>query len=128
MNNINKLTRTKVLETISILALACVAIGLIFGFKGLLYIALILLVIGNFFKGLSIKIASVWLKFAYFVGNINSKIILTLIFFLFLTPIAILYRAVKGDFMKIRRSNNPSRSYWIEKNQKYKSKDLENVW
>ena len=128
MNNINsKITREKALETISILALACVAIGLIFGFKGLLYIALILLVIGSFFKGLSARIARVWLKFAHFIGNINSKIILTLIFFLFLTPIAILYRIVKGDTMKLRKSN-PSRSYWIERNQKFKSKDLENVW
>ena len=113
----NKITHSKALETISIIALACVAIGLIFGFKGLLYIALILLVIGNFFKGLSIKIARVWLKFAYFIGNINSKIILTLIFFLFLTPIAILYRIVKGDFMILRKSK-PSRSYWIEKIQR----------
>ena len=123
----DKITRSKSLETISILALACIAAGLIFGFKGLLYIALILLVIGSFFKGLSIKIARVWLKFAHFIGNINSKIILTLIFFLFLTPIAILYRVIKGDNMNLRRSN-PSKSYWIEKNQKYKPKDLENVW
>jgi hypothetical protein len=66
------------------------------------------------------------MKFAYILGTVNSKIILTLIFFLFLTPIAFLYRTVKGDFMKLRKGG--SSSYWTEKNHQYEPKDMENVW
>ncbi|OGW40700.1 MAG: hypothetical protein A2Y97_07585 [Nitrospirae bacterium RBG_13_39_12] len=118
----------KALETISILALACVALGLLFEMKVFFYVALVLLFIGIFVKKLSLIIAKGWLKFAHVLGTINSKIILTLIFFLFLTPIAVLYRIVKGDFMRLRKSSVYSKSYWIEKNHKYVSKDLENVW
>jgi hypothetical protein len=118
----------KALETICILALACIALGLLFELKVLFYAALLLLFIGAFFRKLSLIIARGWLKFAHVLGTVKSQVILTLIFFLFLTPIAVLYRIVKGDFMKLKRSKGHSKSYWIEKDHHYVSKDLENVW
>ena len=125
MDNVDN--RHKALETMSVLALACIAIGLIFRLNVFFYLATCLLLIGIFFKGLSVIISNGWLKFAQFLGFINARIILTLIFFLFLTPIAFLYRMLHGDFMNIKR-NSDQKTYFVERNHEYKPKDFENVW
>lgn len=123
-----KLSDYKALETVSVLAMAGIVMGFVFRLKIFFIVSFVLLLTGIFFKRLSLLIAQGWLKFAYVLGTINSKIVLTLIFFLFLTPIAFLYRVIKGDFMRLRKGNGHSKSYWVEKNHQYKSKDLENVW
>jgi hypothetical protein len=117
--------RYKVLETISILSLACMILGYLFTNR-LFYLACTLLFIGLFAKKLSAKIAHGWLKFATVIGTINSTIILYIIFFFFLTPLAFLYRKSKGDFMNIK--NNRLISYWHERNYHYKPEDFENSW
>jgi len=125
MNNGNN--RQNALETMSILALACIIIGLIFKLQAFFYAALCLLVIGVFLKSLSVIISDGWLKIAQFLGFINARIILTLIFFLFLTPIACLYRLFHGDFLSIKR-NDSIKSYFVERDHEYVPKNLDNVW
>ena len=42
------------------------------------------------------EVAAAWLKFAEVLGRINSFILLSVVFYVFLTPVALLYRAVAG--------------------------------
>jgi hypothetical protein len=117
----------KALEAMNILALACIVFGLIFKLQVFFYAASCLLVIGVFFGRLAIIITAGWLKFAYFLGFINTRIILTLIYYLLLTPIAYIYRLLHGDFLNIKR-NTSLKSYFVERNHAYEPKDFENVW
>jgi hypothetical protein len=118
----------KALETLAVLALACLAAGLFFDVQALLVAALILLFAGLFLKRLSMRIAEIWLRFAGLIGAVNSRIILTLIFYMVLTPLALVYRLFHGDFMKIRRLDDPGRSYWSRRDHQYNPRDLGNVW
>jgi len=118
----------KALETLAVLSLVCLAAGLFLDVPALLIAALILLFTGLFLKRLSIRIAEMWLRFAGFIGAVNSRIILTLIFYVVLTPLASVYRLFHGDFMKIRRQDDPGRSYWSRRDHQYNPKDLGNVW
>jgi len=118
----------KALETLAVLSLVCLAAGLFFGMTAFLVAALTLLFTGLFLKRLSMRIAEVWLRFAGLIGAINSRIILTLIFYLVLTPLAFVYRLFHGDFMKIRRQDDPGRSYWTRRDHQYNPRDLGNVW
>jgi hypothetical protein len=117
----------KNLETMSILAAASLVFGLVLKIQILLYLALAFLIIGTFIKSLAGLIARGWLAFAHVLGTINSKIILSLIFFLFLTPLALAYRLFHGDFMKIKKSPG-SASYFTLRDHLYSAKDLENIW
>lgn len=116
----------KSLETMSVLALASIIFGLIFRQNSLLYMAASFLFIGLFLKALSARISQIWLRFALIIGEINSKILLSLIFFLFLTPISFLYRLAKGDVMNLKHTK--SGSLWHERNHLYKPDDLDKVW
>jgi hypothetical protein len=116
----------RALETVSILALACIALGFLLKRQEFFYAAMGLLLIGIFARRVSVIISDTWLKFASILGKINTLVILTLIYFLVLFPLAIIFRFVKGDFMNIGR--NSSKTFWIERNHKFSPEDLKKPW
>lgn len=67
----------------------------------------------------------VWFKIAEVLGWINSRILLSLLYYIFLTPISLLYRIFKKNSLDIKA---PSKSIYEERNHIYSSKDLDNPW
>ena len=53
----------------------------------------------------------VWMKFAGALGYVNSRIILSVMYYGVLTPVGLLMRAAGRDPLNRRRK--PSESYWI---------------
>ena len=68
-----------------------------------------------------------WMKLAMLLGKINSTILLTLIFFVLLTPIAWLYRLFNKDPLQLKKNFNKP-SYFISRNHTYTKADLEKMW
>lgn len=67
-----------------------------------------------------------WLKLALGLGWINSRILLTVIYFIFLLPIAWLSRLFTNDPLKLKTKNEPS--LYLTRDHLYKKEDLENIW
>jgi hypothetical protein len=128
----NELTREKVLETIGVLALACLVVGHLAKRPGLkvgsLAAATLLLAVGLFVKPAGALIARAWLKFGGLLGAVNSRIILGAIFYLFLTPIALLARLTRGDFLHLKKRAGADRSYWHARNHAYTAEDISKLW
>jgi len=59
---------------------------------------------------------------------VNSRILLGAIFYLFLTPIAILARVTRGDFLHLKKRSGADRSYWQARNHTYTAEDLSKLW
>jgi len=53
-----------------------------------------------------------WMKFARFLGRVMTTVILTLTFYLMITPIGLLKRLFAGDALK-RKFDRKASSYWI---------------
>jgi hypothetical protein len=127
-----ELTREKVLETIGVLALACLVVGHLAkrpGLKtGFLAAAALLLALGLFVKPAGALIARAWLTFGGALGAVNSRIILGAIFYLFLTPIALLARLTRGDFLHLKKRAGADRSYWHARNHAYSAEDIGKLW
>jgi Saxitoxin biosynthesis operon protein SxtJ len=121
-----KPTLIKTYETICILAFFSIAAGLWFQRPGLFYAALLFLFLVLFIKKAAAWLAWGWLQFSHFIGTVNTKIILTLIFFLILTPIAFLYRLFYGDSLNIRHKTNDST--WHHRDYTYQKSDLDKAW
>jgi hypothetical protein len=117
----------KNLETMGVLCAAALVFGLLLKIQALLYIALALLLTGLFVKGLAALITRVWLKFAEILGGINTRIILTVVFYVLLTPIAVIYRMVHGDFMGLKRRER-AETYFSQREHAYAPRDLTNPW
>ena len=73
------------------------------------------------------KIVWGWYKLAEGLGYVSSRVLLSFIFFIFLTPLALMYRLTrKKDVLQLQRKSGGS--YFTERNHLYVKKDLERMW
>ena len=82
-------------------------------------IAVIFLTLGFMNSRLLTPLNILWFKFGIFLGKIVSPIVMGVIFFFVVTPIAILMRISKKDLLNLKFNNKET--YWIKKSN-YKSK------
>ena len=62
-----------------------------------------------------------WIKFGELLGKIIAPIVMSIVFFLIVTPIGLVLKIVKKDLLKLKFNNN--KSYWIEKSKTIESMD-----
>ena len=85
-------------------------------------IAFIFLILGCINSKLLTPLNILWFKFGIFLGKIISPLVMGLIFFFVVTPIAILMRICKKDLLNLKF--NKQVSYWVKKtNHKSKMKN-----
>ena len=117
----------EVFKTIQVLALASITAYWIFHAGWLLIIAAILLASGIFVSRLAQVIARGWLYFARFLGTVNTKILLSIVYYVFLTPIALLRRFINKEFVHYFRKRHSS-TYYHDVNTNYDRKSFEKMW
>ena len=78
-----------------------------------LLISLLFLILGIINSKVLSPLNKVWFKFGIFLGKIISPIIMGIIFFFVVTPIAFLMKILKKDLLNLKYNKNSS--YWIEK-------------
>ena len=78
-----------------------------------LIISLFFLVLGLINSKILSPFNKLWFKFVIFLGKIISPFVMSIIFFLVVTPIGILMRILKKDLLSLKKNNN--KSYWVEK-------------
>jgi hypothetical protein len=61
---------------------------------------------------------NLWTQFGIILGKIISPIVMGLVFFVVVTPIGLLVRIFKKDFMCLKRGTS---SYWINRENKLQS-------
>ncbi len=118
--------REKNLETILTISTGLLILYLIFDVKLLLAFAIVISIVGLFLEFLSSRITWLWMNLAIFLGRINSKILLTLVFFIFLVPIAFVYRIFNKDVLKLKR--NKHGTHYFNRDHEFSSKDFDNIW
>lgn len=117
--------KLKSLETILVLVAALIIFFWIFNKKIFLLVALLLVLIAIASDFLASRITWVWLKFSVLLGSVMSKVILSGVFFIILTPIAFLYRLAGKDPLLLKKKTS---SYYFERNHQYAPADIENIW
>ena len=121
------MSRIDILKTNAVLTVALLIAYLFFRASWLLWAAT-LLAVGNAFESrATTAVARYWMRFASFLGRINSRIILTLMFFLGLTPIAWVYRLFNQEKVDHFRKNRRS-SYFDDIGKSYEREDFEKLW
>ena len=77
-------------------------------------ISLIFLILGLLNSNVLTPLNKIWFKFGIALGKTISPIVMGVIFFLVVTPIAITMRLLRKDVLNLKY--NKEKSYWIEKN------------
>ena len=78
-----------------------------------LIISLIFLILGLLNSKILNPFNKLWFKFGMILGRIISPIIMSIIFFLIVTPIALIMKLLKKDLLNLKF--NKTNTYWIEK-------------
>ena len=78
-----------------------------------LIISIIFLFLGLLNSNILSPLNKLWFRFGLLLGKIISPIIMGIIFFLVVTPIAIIMRLFKKDLLNLKFKEN--NTYWIDK-------------
>jgi hypothetical protein len=92
----------------------------------LISIALIIGAVAIFIEAAARAIEWLWIKLALGLGWINSRILLSIIFFLVLMPMAWFSRWFRRDSLNLKR--NHAATIFHTRNYRYRKEDLENIW
>ena len=93
--------------------------------KTFFILAIVFLILGYLNSSLLTPLNILWFKFGILLSVVISPLIMSLIFFCVVTPLAILAKIVKKDFLNLdKKKNKNKKSYWIDKeNYKNSMKD-----
>ena len=78
-----------------------------------LIISLFFLVLGLLNSKYLDPLNKIWFKFGIVLGSIISPVVMGLIFFFIVTPIALIMKLFKKDVLNLKFNSN--KSYWIKK-------------
>jgi hypothetical protein len=85
-------------------------------------LSVIFLILGLLNSPILSQLNRAWFKFGILLGNIVSPIVMAIVFFLVVTPTAIIMRVLGKDILGLKKNNK--NTYWIEKSKiKSKMKD-----
>ena len=85
-------------------------------------IGLLFLILGFILPIILRPVYSLWMLLAYFIGGIVSRVILTVLFYVVLTPIGLVLRLLGKDILNQKLDKN-QKSYWVKKNLSSISKE-----
>ncbi len=119
--------RLKSIESCLVITVGLLALFLWLKNPWLLRIALVVGALGAFSPWAAQKIHLGWSLLAKGLGWVNGKVLLSAVFYLFLTPIAWLARMSGASGLQLRKKTGDA-SYYAERDHLYESKDLENTW
>jgi hypothetical protein len=113
-----------------ILGTMSILVGLLFLLRHrsglpLLFIGALLIILGVVAPKTLRYFHAVWIAFSLLIGSIMSRVILTLVFFLVVTPIGLLQRLVSRSGIDLRFRTGAS-SYWQAREKSFAPADYRN--
>ena len=123
----NKITNEQCKDSgLALILLALLAVW--FGFeKDIFLAAAILVLIINMAIPILLKpFAFFWFGLSQIMGEVVSRVLLSVLFFLVVTPIGILIRLCGKDSMRLKGWKNDSESLFVDCSRTYSASDLEN--
>lgn len=122
------LSKKQCIETGLLLTIVSIVAGLLntgnFFYLAAAFFALISLA----FPVILYPAAIVWFGLAKILGRITSRVLLTVIFFLVLTPVGLIRKWAGKDPMGLKQFKNGNGSVFTERNHRFTPADLEHLY
>ena len=78
-------------------------------------LSIIFLILGLLNAPILSPLNRAWFKFGILLGNFVSPIVMGLVFFIVVTPTALIMRALGKNLLSLKKNNK--KTYWIEKSE-----------
>jgi Saxitoxin biosynthesis operon protein SxtJ len=122
------ITRDQSRDTGMAMVLLLLIAYLKFGSGALLAAALVLHVVDMVAPQVFRPLVPLWFGLAHLLGAVSSRILLSLVFGLVVTPIGVLRRALGKDSLRLRAFRAGDESVMVVRNHTFTSGDLENPY
>jgi hypothetical protein len=119
-------TRYKPIETMLVLAMACLAAYVIWHAKALLWLSFGFGLIGILSPWISRQIAGLWMGLTRVLGRISNAVLLSVVYWLVVVPVAVFRRMRKRD--KLTYFDRAAGSNFVERDHLFTKEDLEKTW
>ena len=127
MKKAEEKTRVRDLETVLVWAAFLVLLQLFWPARPWLPLCLSFLLAGLLLKGVTSRMVGAWLAFSRVLSRINSRVLLALVFFLCLTPLALLYRLFARNPLMLKKDERAP-TYFKNRNHPFGRRDFEKMW
>lgn len=122
------ITTDQAKDTGMAMVLICLLVMLFYELEILLVPAVILLVVTMTFPVLLRPVGRLWFGFSHIMGSIVSKILLSVLFFVIVTPIGLARRFAGADSLKLKDWRKGTPSAFVDCERKYSAEDLEHPY
>jgi hypothetical protein len=112
----------------SVVVLVILVVGIYLRLESLLLAGMALLALTLLSPDFTDRFARGWMTLARWIGTVNAKILLTLIFYLVLTPLAWLYRLLHGTPLQSIDRSDQRETYLQPRDKTFTPDDFEDPW
>jgi len=110
------------------MVLICLLLGYFGKFPRFLPVSLILLIITMAWPQAFRPLAGLWFGLSHLLGNVVSKVILTILFFLLVTPIGLIRRWSGADALQLKKWKQGDGSVFVTREGEVGEQDLANPY
>ena len=121
-------TRTQARDTGMAMTLICLLLAYWGHHPKFLPLAIIILLVTMIVPQVFRPLAVLWFGLSHVMGNVVSKVVLSLIFFVVVTPIGLIRRWSGKDSLRLRQWKQNTDSVFVEREGIIVGKDLENPY
>ncbi len=113
------------IKSLLVIVVGFLVLYFIFKSQVLLYISLGVGVLSLLSTAIANLILWIWNKIALVLGWINTRILLAVVFYVFLYPVSLLFRLSAKNPLRLKNKDD---SVFDTRNHTYTKEDLENIW
>ena len=107
------------------MVLICLLISFFSNSKIALSISIVLLILNMTIPQIYMPLAKIWIGFSIIVGNVVSRILLSIIFYVLVTPVGFIRKLFGADPMQLKKWKNDSDTVFRERNHLFQARDIE---
>lgn len=119
------ITRSQAKDTGMAMVLICLLIGVLLDKPRFFVIAIPLLVINMIYPLFYRPIATIWLGLSTLLGTIMSKLLLSLMFFIIVTPIGVMRKILGADSLNLKIWNKEKKSVFKIRDHTFEAEEIE---
>ncbi|MCC7202179.1 MAG: hypothetical protein IT393_05860 [Nitrospirae bacterium] len=120
-----KISKDQAKDTGMAMVLICFLLGFYIQKQGFFTIGIVLLLVDMIYPNLYRPAATIWFGLSNVLGTISSKLILTVIFFVIVTPVGLIRRLIVADSMQLKRWKKDDSSVFEIREHIFQPEDIE---
>ena len=112
-------------KSLLVIVVGMLVLSYVFKLPLLIKVGLGIGILGLLSETLAGWILFIWQNLAEVLGWINTRILLSVVFYVFVYPFSWLYKVTTNNALHLKNKDN---TVFVERNHTYTPKDIENTW